>query len=452
MLEQLLARDEGKTLEFKENSKPIQGIVQTAIAFANTAGGIILLGIKDGTKEVVGLDNILEDELKIANAIAASVSPLLIPSFQFSTWRHRDILIITIPHSFGPYFLSSKGEEEGTFIRLGSTNRLADMRILAEIKRFKERIAFDQLPDCKHSLEDLDFELAKRLFDHTGKAFSKGTAKSFELLTEHQSKLYPSKGGLLLFGKNREDLFPDPLIRLARFEGINKTRVLDHLDLRSPLSVALDEILTFIRRNTSLGAVIKDIRRQDIPEYSPLVIREAVLNALAHADYSAMESPIHIAIFDNRLEITNPGSMPLGMSLEIALSGVSQLRNRVLGRVFRELRLTDQWGSGLNRMIDACLQNHIKPPKFEELGQFFRVTLYPRSTLPSPSVHWHILIMEYLGRHESITAKIAQELWEISRRTATNRLKSMCEQGILVEISTGPRDPYKTFILAKHRN
>lgn len=452
MLEQLLARDEGKTLEFKENSGPVSRIVQTAIAFANTAGGIILLGIKDGTKEIIGLEKILEDELKIANAIAASVSPLLIPTFQFSSWRHRDILIINIPHSFGPYFLTSKGEEEGTFIRLGSTNRLADPRTLAEIKRLKERIAFDQLPDCKRSPEDLDFELAKQLFDHSGKPFTKGTAKSFELLTEHQSKLYPSKGGLLLFGKHREELFPDPLIRLARFEGINKNKVADHLDLRTPLSTALDEILAFIRRNTSLGAVIKDIRREDIPQYPLLVLREAVLNALAHADYSAMEAPIHIAIFDDRLEITNPGAMPLGMSLEIALSGVSQLRNRVLGRVFRELRLTDQWGSGLNRMIDACRQDQIKLPKFEELGQFFRVTLYPRSTPPIPSIHWHLPIVEYLRKNEHISAKIAQGLWKISRRTASNRLKDMCEQGILVELSTGSRDPYKVFVLSEHSN
>jgi ATP-dependent DNA helicase RecG len=107
-------------------------------------------------------------------------------------------------------------------------------------------------------------------------------------------------------------------------------------------------MLAFIRRNTSLGAVIKDIRREDITQYQQLVLLEAVLNALAHADYSARESPIHVAIFDDRLEITNPGAMPFGMSLEIALSGVSQLRNKVLGRVFRELRLTDQWGSGMS--------------------------------------------------------------------------------------------------------
>ncbi|HEY4831606.1 MAG TPA: RNA-binding domain-containing protein, partial [Waddliaceae bacterium] len=208
MLEQLLARDEGKTLEFKENANPIQGIVHTAIAFANTAGGIILLGIKNMTKEVVGLENILQDELRVANAIAASVTPLLVPNLQFCSWRHREILIITIPYSLGPYYLTSKGEGEGTYIRLGSTNRPADAQTIAEIRRLKEHIAFDQLPDTKFRPEDLDLDLASHLFDQAGKPFTKGTAKSLALLVDHQSHQYPSKGGLLLFGKNRETLFP----------------------------------------------------------------------------------------------------------------------------------------------------------------------------------------------------------------------------------------------------
>lgn len=452
MLEQLLARDEGKTLEFKENTNSIQRIVQTAIAFANTAGGVILVGIKDTTKEVVGLKNIIEDELRVANAIADAVSPLLVPSFQLSSWRHRDVLIVTIPHSPMPYFLKSKGEQEGAFIRFGSTNRPADAHILAEIKRLKDHTTFDQLPDCKRTSEDLDFDLAKRLFEHIGKSFTKGTAKSLDLLVEHQSNQYPSRGALLLFGKNREELFPDPLVRLARFEGTNKNKFLDQMDIRSALPTALDEILAFVRRNTTLSAVIQTIRREDIPQYQPVVLREAVLNALVHADYANMGSPIYIAIFDDRLEITNPGALPLGMSLEIALTGVSQLRNKVLGRVFRELRLTDQWGSGLNRMIDACRQNNIATPKFEELGQFFRITLYPKSEHVSPTIHWHIPIIEYLRKEKTLSAKAAQELWKISRRAATNRLKEMCAQGLLVEMSTGPRDPRKVFILAEHSN
>ncbi len=446
MIEHLLAREEGKTLEFKENSQSLHRIVQTVIAFANTAGGTLLLGIKDATKEVIGLKNILEDELRIANAIAASVSPLLVPNFQFSSWRHRDVLIITIPHSLGPYFLTSKGEKEGAFIRFGSTNRFADAHTLAEIKRLKDHTAFDQLPDCSLTAEALDLDLAHRLFENAGKSFTKGSARSLELLVDYQSKQYPSKGGLLLFGKNREELFPDPLVRLARFEGTSKNAILDHLDLKSPLPIALDEILMFIRRNTSTRAIIQDIHREEIPQYQPVVLREAVLNALTHADYSNRHSPIHIAIFDDRLEITNPGSLPFGLSLEVALTGVSQLRNKVLGRSFRELKLTDQWGSGLNRMIHVCQQNNIMPPKFEELGQFFRVTLYPKS-VPLPATSWHVPIIEYIQKEGSISAKVAQQIWQISRRSATNRLQEMCAQGLLVEMSTAPRDPYKTFIL-----
>jgi predicted HTH transcriptional regulator len=85
-----------------------------------------------------------------------------------------------------------------------------------------------------------------------------------------------------------------------------------------------------------------------------------VINSILHADYSTRRSPIQVAIFDDRLEITNPGPLPFGLSLETALSGVSQLRNKVLGRVFRELQLIEQWGSGLSRISDICQKKQIK--------------------------------------------------------------------------------------------
>lgn len=100
LLEKLLAKSVGKTLEFKENIHSLQKIVQSVIAFANTAGGILLVGIKADTKEVVGIDNILMDEERIANVVADSVSPSLLPNMQFHSWRGRDVLMVTIPHSF----------------------------------------------------------------------------------------------------------------------------------------------------------------------------------------------------------------------------------------------------------------------------------------------------------------------------------------------------------------
>lgn len=451
MLEELLVKSEGKTLEFKENTQSLQKIVQTVIAFANTAGGTLIIGIKGTTKEVVGLDNILLDEEKIANAIADSVSPSLLPNLQFHSWRGRDVLIVTVPHSFGPFYLKAKGEREGVFVRLGSTNRVADLAMITDIKRLKEHTSFDQLPEIKAAVDALDHELARKLFSYVNKTFTKASAKSLEVTIDYQEHQYPTKGGLLLFGKVRELLFPDPLIRLARFKGVTKTDAIDQFEIRSPLPLAVDEVLLFIQRNTSLAAKIVSARRENIPEYPPVAVREAVINSILHADYSTKNSVIQVAIFDDRLEITNPGSLPFGLSLETALSGVSQLRNKVLGRVFRELQLIEQWGSGLNRIMDVCRQQHIQDPKFEELDHFFRVTLYPRTAKAIPSHSWHVPIILFLQKHGKISATEAEKIWKTTRRTATTRLKKMCQEGILVELSTGPFDPYKTFVLAKPR-
>jgi ATP-dependent DNA helicase RecG len=147
MLEQLLARPESKTLEFKESARSLQKIIQTMIAFANTAGGTLVIGVQDKTKNVIGVENILQDEERIASAIADSVSPTLLPNLQFISWRDKDVLIVTVPHSPGPFYLKEKGEDGGVYVRLGSTNRIADAALIAEIKRIKEHSSFDQLPE-----------------------------------------------------------------------------------------------------------------------------------------------------------------------------------------------------------------------------------------------------------------------------------------------------------------
>ena len=139
-----------------------------------------------------------------------------------------------------------------------------------------------------------------------------------------------------------------------------------------------------------------------------------------------MRSSIQVAIFDDRMEITNPGPLPLGLNLETALSGVSQLRNKVLGKVFRELELIEQWGSGLNRINGSCIQNGAATPKFEELDLFFRVTLYPRTDQTKPEHPWYSLLIAYFQQHNQISVVEAAKLWNVSSRTATKRLKLLC--------------------------
>lgn len=447
MIEDLLTKEEGKTLEFKENTKSLQKIVQTVVAFANTAGGMLIVGIKDKTKEIIGLNDILEEEERIANAIADSVSPLLIPSLQLHTWRDRDLLIISVSHGFGPYFIKSKGINAGTYIRLGSTNRLADTATISEIQKLKEHKYFDEQPNFDCEIDKINLDLAKELFAKVSKKLTDKSAKSLGLIVQYHAKEWPSNAAILLFSNHYKDFFPDAVIRLGRFLGKDKSNIIDQQNLEVPISTALDPIIAFIRRHTSVAAEIVTSRRKDIPQYHAVVIREAIVNALLHTDYSIKGASIQIAIFDDRIEITNPGCLPFGLSFEAALSGISQLRNRIIGRVFRELNLIEQWGSGLGRMLNICQQQGVSLPKFEELGNFFRTTLYHGSSKTPEFEAWRKEIVEYLKIQKEIFPKQAQQLWNVTSRTTSSRLKTMCEEGILVEISTGPFDPLKKFSL-----
>lgn len=450
MLEELLAQEEGKTLEFKENADSLSKIIQTIVAFANTAGGTIVVGVQDKTKKVVGLENALVDELKISNAVATSVEPLLVPTLQLSTYRNKDVLIITVPHCFGPFYVKSLKMKNGTFIRLGPTNRPADMHTINEIVNFKENKYFDESPNIRATVDDIDFESAKKLFAKKKKKFTSSTAQSLGITIHHNGALYPSNGGLLLFAHNVGQFFPDAEIRLVRFLGDDKTEALDYQDVHGPLTAIIDQIIAFIRRNTAMSAKIGEIYRENIPQYPPVVVREAVTNALLHADYSK-KTPIQVAIFDNRIEIINPGGLLFGLTLDTALSGVSQLRNRVIGRVFRELDFIEQWGSGLKNMIKISEELGIQSPKFEDLSTFFRVTLYGRTNQETVKDHdhWKERTIKHLKRNEKLTAKQAQKLWGVTPRTTSSRLKELIKEGLITEIGINRYDPQKYFKLTK---
>ena len=128
-----------------------------------------------------------------------------------------------------------------------------------------------------------------------------------------------------------------------------------------------------------MAARIETIHRQDIPEYPEVAIREVLVNAIVHADYSLMGMHTLIAIYSDRMEIQNPGMLPFGMTLDDLKEGVSKVRNRVIARVLRELGLVEEWGSGYKRVMEACHSGGYPAPEWQELGSAFRVTFYPHS-------------------------------------------------------------------------
>jgi ATP-dependent DNA helicase RecG len=375
-LETLLTQPESKTLEFKRDLSSLAPILKTIVAFANTAGGILVIGCSS-QGAVLGLSNILKEEERIANAIADAIYPSFLPEIEIATLQGKDLLIIKVVHWKGPFYLKKEGIPAGVYVRLGSTSRPAGPQLLSELNRSILSLSFDQNPLPELTEESLDFEKIAKYFNH--RKVNREKLCSLGILVSHAGHFVPSIGGLVLFGKaaERHRFVPDARVNCARFLGDSKAEILDRYEVEGTILDAVESVPKFIARNTRLAASFGGMVRQDIPEYPKRAIREVLMNAFVHADYSQIGAHIQVAIFDDRLEIQSPGMLPFGFTLEDLKSGVSRVRNRVIARVFYELQLMEGWGSGYRRCIEDCEEGSYLLPEWQELGSFVRVTFYP---------------------------------------------------------------------------
>jgi len=448
MLESVISQNESKTLEFKENAKSLVPILKTIVAFANTAGGIIVIGVKDKEKRIIGVNDPLQEEERIANIIADSVSPLVIPDIQILSIRNKELLVLHIPHLVGPFYLKSSGLERGTYIRIGSTNRLADSETILSLKMLAKNTTFDELPCIGATLADIDSDTLKNSLSPIFGSISEKQYESFGIVSRQHGKLLPTNGGILLFSRNRFKWFPDTTIACVCFADETHGRIVDQQEIKIPFIMAHEEIFAFIRRNTRMEAKIHESVREDIPQFPPEAIREAIINAIVHADYSVKGSRVQISIFSNRIEITNPGSLPYGQTISLALSGVSIMRNRVIGRLFREVKLIERLGTGLKRMVSVYNKLNAKTPLFEELNAHFRVTLYNVDSFAVKLESWEQQLFDVLKHKDKLSTKEIAKIWNVTTRTARARLKIMAERGIINRIATSPKDPFAVFKLS----
>lgn len=314
-LEQILSKPEGKTVEFKRDTSSLDPILKAVIAFANTAGGIILVGVEDnGT--IIGLDNPSKEQEKIVNSIANRVKPLLSPDITIVKLQDKQVLVIQIDYVPAPYYLVNKSETEGVYIRLGNTNRAVGEDTILEIKRAAHHPFFDNIPCDNTSESDLDIDLINKTFAKHHIQIDTAKLLSIGILAQKGKRIFATNAGVILFGKPaiREKFFSFAEVRCARFAGTTRAEFIDRLDIEGGILAAIDEVPKFIRRNTKMAGKFGAMRRQDIPEYPVDGIREALTNALVHANYEIMGTRFFIAIYDDKLEIQNPGIMPLSKS------------------------------------------------------------------------------------------------------------------------------------------
>lgn len=448
----LLQREESKTLEFKRDMSSPDGILKSLISFANTSGGVLVIGVEDKTKNVKGVDNPLDIEEKLANLISTSISPSLVPNIEIIPWRKTYLIAIEIyPSNNRPHFVASKGLEKGTYIRIGSTNRLSDSIMINELKRITRSEAYDELAMAELKVDDIDFVAVDDSFAEYRK-LKKSDYETLRLITKEQGKNVPTNGGMILFGKNREKYFPDAWIQAGRFEGQDKKNILDSVDIHSYPVNAIAEAIQFVQKHLMQSMEIKAVKRQEKWNVPEIAIREAVINSIAHADYAQRGAPIRIAIFDGRIEIENPGLLPFSLTIDDLYQGVSKLRNPVIGRIFHELKLIERWGSGIGRMIKACEEAGLDQPKLEEIGTHFRVTIFThqkRSTSASQVDQTDRDILSLLKKGKGYSTKKIAEQIDLSPRATRTRLVKLIRNKLIVEVGSGPRDPNKKYLIAK---
>jgi predicted HTH transcriptional regulator len=448
---EILKRPEGKTLEFKRDLSSPEAALRTIVAFANTAGGVLLVGVEDRSRNVRGVPEALDLEERVANLISDRIAPRLVPEIEILPWRRTHVLGLEIhPSPSRPHHLISEGSEAGVYVRVGSTNRRADSEMIGELRRVARGEGYDEQPMPELDSEAIDFPAASESFAGT-RDLPRRDLETLRLVTGHQGRKVPTVGGMILFGKDRERHFPDAWIQAGRFAGTDRSRILDHVEIRSYPDRAIEEAIAFVQKHSLHGAEIGAVRRQERWNLPPVAVREAVINAVAHTDYAQRGAPLRISIFDDRMEVENPGLLPFRLTVEDLPRGVSKLRNRVIGRVFHELGLIEQWGSGIQRMTAACREAGLAPPVFEEIATRFRVTIGTTRTGDPVLDETDEAILESLGGADGLgTSEIAEAI-ELSPRATRTRLARLVGRGIVREIGTGLQDPRRRYFLAERR-
>lgn len=431
---------ENKTTEFKREY--VDNIKNTITAFANCDGGTVYIGINDdGT--VCGVADVDGTMLRVTNAIRDAIRPdiTMFVECRNDTMDGKDIICVEVHRGTArPYYLQGKGiRPEGVYVRQGaSTVPATDTVILNMIKE----TSGDSYETARSINQQLTFESAASFFAKRGVAFGQSQMQTLHLIGEDNT--YTNLAFLLSDQCTHT-------IKLAVFEGSQKTVFKDRCELSGSLLRQLVGAFDYIDRNNRIRAEFSGLDRVDMRDYPVESIREALLNAIVHRDY-AFSSPTLISIFDDRIEFVSVGGLVKGISLDDIMLGVSVLRNQNLAGIFYRLNLIEAYGTGILK-INEDYRNIAAKPVIKVTGNAFRITL-PNMNFQGESCNFGAdnrlkTATSYSKKGERINAVTAlcrkkgyvlrkdiQAELNISQATAILLLRELIEDGVLVKKGT----------------
>jgi len=442
-IQEILKQPEGKSLEFKkEIPKNRQNLLKTVVAFANGSGGNIYVGVNDD-RTVTGIkEEPFDLEEKLSSIIYDSISPIPNLFFQTTAFEDKIIFIIRVlPGANKPYYLKKLGPEGGIFVRIGSTNRKADSQVAAELRRQARNISLDQEIDPSFDCDILDMRLLEKFTELRGSKI-KPTLDylvKIKAAQRYDHTCHPTIGGILLFCSTLPDEYSYARFRVSRFKAENRADLINSTTINDGLLAMPEKIMDFVRLYMEKKVEISALQRKEDYDIPLPAIREGILNAICHRDYSLTGADNKLDIFSDRIEITSPGTLPLGITLQDLGEGISEVRNRFIVKIFREAGYVEQLGTGIIRIKEACRTNALPEPKFEETGNFFKATIFRARLTLSPDLED---VFELIKQGIPLGSKEIAENLNIHQNTALKRLRQLEEKGLIHKQGSGPRVRY----------
>ena len=424
---------ESKNIEFKQQYTP--DIKKTVVAFANSGGGVIYIGITDEGK-TSPIENIDEVLLKVTGSIREGILPDITMFVNYETTDDKVIKVIVSEGANKPYYLVDKGlKPSGVYVRQGSSSSPASSECIRQMIKATDGDKFELMRALNG---DLHFSYASEEFKNRNVEFSEIQMKTLGLKT--QEGTYTNLG-LLLSDECSHT------VKAACFEGTDKGVFKDRREFGGSLLKQLRDTFDYINLFNRLHARFEGIDRIEGRDYPERAIREALLNAIVHREYSFSGSTL-VNIYDDRIEFVSLGGLVPGLSYEDILLGISQTRNEKLAAVFYRLRLIEAYGMGLKQILNNY-KNCERKPRIKVTDGAFLIELpninydipQAKSTDRSRNIQ-HEKITEYIKQKGSISRSEVEKLLSVKQTRAIKIISELLQEGLISATGRGKGKRY----------
>jgi len=463
----LLQRGKGQEIDFEAERASARTLAESLVALANASGGVVLVGVDPRSARPPGLKDAETARDKALEAAFLTEPPLIIPLPEVVTVGDKDILIITVPPGL-PHVYSLRGKY---LIRVGAQNEPLAPEMLRRLIIERGEVSFESriLPGA--TLADIDWAKAERYLASLEGMSAVTVEEALHnrgcLVTPPLSPppsggqpslpppqswggkrggYQPTNAGILLFGIQPERFVKSSEIIVVRYAGREMSDEFMREDIRGTLPDQIRRAEAFLVSNMKRGVRLVSLEREEQVEYPVKAVREAIVNAVAHRDYSIRGDEIRVFMFNDRIEFYSPGRLPGHVTVDNIVEERFS-RNEVIVQVLADMGFIEHLGYGIDRMIKLMRDYGLPAPRFQETAGGFRVILYGHGEeLVGEEIdrgRWsHLDLSErqekaltYLLEKGRITNREYQELSsEVSSETIRRDLADLVNKNVLLKI------------------